>query len=91
MSIDGELSNRFWGEAVLTANYLQNRLPSRKLSKTPFQLFHKKQPDLSHIQAFGCYPYVYVPKEKRSKLDVKAIKLKFVGYDAIYRILFGGF
>src|SRR5712671_4563035 len=29
---DAQLPNRFWGEAVLTATYLQNRLPSRAIS-----------------------------------------------------------
>ncbi|UYV76794.1 hypothetical protein LAZ67_14002030 [Cordylochernes scorpioides] len=34
------LDFRYWGEAILTANYLQNRLPARKLTKTPYELWN---------------------------------------------------
>lgn len=39
MLIDAGLENRFWGEAIRTATYLQNRLPSRSLMKAPYELW----------------------------------------------------
>lgn len=39
---------------------------------------------------FGCKGYVHIPKEKRRKLDEKAVLLIFVGYSAetkAYRML----
>lgn len=65
---------------MLTAVYLQNRLPSRVIGKTPFELWSGSKPDLSHIKVFGSSAYVQIPASKRSKLDQKAVKLIFVGY-----------
>ncbi|KHJ43238.1 integrase core domain protein [Trichuris suis] len=39
MLLDAGLQNRFWGEAVRTAAYLQNHLPSRSVGKTPCEHF----------------------------------------------------
>ena len=39
-----------------------------------------KKPHVSHLRVFGSVAYALVPEEKREKLDVKCIKLLFVGY-----------
>lgn len=80
MLLDAGLDKRYWGEAVLTATYLQNRLPSRSVPKTPHELWWGRKPDLSHLRVFGSHAYVHVPDVKRSKMDGKATKLVFVGY-----------
>lgn len=80
MLIDAGMEKRFWGEAMLTATYIQNRLPSRSIQKTPFELWWGRKPDLSHFRVFGSQAYVHVPDTKRKKLDSKARKLTFVGY-----------
>lgn len=80
MLVDSGLEKRFWGEAVLTATYLQNRLPSRSVAKTPYELWWGRKPDLGHLKVFGSEAYVHIPGTRRSKLDSKAVKLNFVGY-----------
>nr|GFA12932.1 putative ribonuclease H-like domain-containing protein [Tanacetum cinerariifolium] len=48
-----------WAEAVATACYTQNRSMIRlRHEKTPYELLHKKPPDLSFLHVFGalCYP-----------------------------------
>ena len=35
---------------------------------------------MSHLKVFGCIAYAHVPDLKRTKLDRKAEKLRFVGY-----------
>ena len=78
MLAESGLGKQYWGEAITAANYLQNRLPSSSIEKTPYE-FNKK-PSYSHIRIFGSEAYVHVPKEKHFKLDVKAKKMVFVGY-----------
>ena len=81
MLYDANLPNEFWGEAVLTATYIQNRVYSRTVGSTPYEQFHGRKPNLSHIRTFGQYAYAMVPKQRRRKLDEKSIKLRLVGYD----------
>lgn len=80
MLLDAGLSLQYWGEAVMTAVYLQNRLPTKATNKTPFELWNGEKPDLSHIRIFGCKAFAYVPKEKRTKFDDRATEAVLVGY-----------
>lgn len=80
MLADSNMDKVFWGEAISTANYLQNRLPSSSVASTPYELWHRKKPSYEHLRVFGSEAFVHIPKEKRRKLDKKAKKLVFVGY-----------
>ena len=80
MLIDSKLPNKYWGEAISTANYLQNILPTAGETATPHERWEGVQPSVTHIKQFGCQAYSVVPAVKRQKLDSKAIKLILVGY-----------
>ena len=81
------LPKQFWAEAASIFIYLSNRCTNATSKVTPFELWHGKTPDVSHLQVFGCLVYIYVPKEKRQKLDPRATKGILLGYDgAGYRI-----
>lgn len=69
-----------WGFAVQCAVYVQNRAPPSAGHITPFELWHKRRPDISHLKVFGCLAFVHVPDEKRRKLDPKAVGAMMVGY-----------
>ncbi|VVT58412.1 uncharacterized protein SAPINGB_P006193 [Magnusiomyces paraingens] len=44
-----------WGEAVKSANYIRNRLPSRTTGGVaPLQLWTGKPPSYHHMKVFGC-------------------------------------
>lgn len=81
MVIEANLEKSFWGEAVVMANYIQNRLPARDIVKTPFESWYGHKPSIKHFQRFGSKCYTFVPDERRRKLDPKAIQAIFVGYD----------
>ena len=75
-----------WGNALLTACYLINRMPSRVLKyETPFQVLKNCFPT-SRItmnitfEVFGCVCYVYISNVFRSKLDPKTEKYVFLSY-----------
>lgn len=90
MMIQANLDEKYSGETVMIAGYLQNRLPTKATGKTPHELWYGTKPNLSHIKVFGCKAFVHVPKEKRKKLDKKATAYTFVGYSQeskAYRIL----
>ena len=69
-----------WGLAVQCAVYVQNRTTSCTNSKTPFEYWYQKKPDIFHLKVFGCRVFVHVPDEKRRKLDPKATEGMMMGY-----------
>jgi hypothetical protein len=49
----------FWGEAVVTAVYLQNRLPMKSFAgHTPYEAWHGRKPAVNHLHVFGCRAFV---------------------------------
>ena len=68
----------FWGYALETAAHILNLVPTKKVSKTPHEMWKGKSPSLGHIKIWGCE--VYVRKETQDKLDNRSEKCLFVGY-----------
>ena len=74
------------GEAMSIAIYTLNRCPIKFiLSKTPFNAWSGRKPNYSHLRVFGCEIFSYIIYEKRKKLDKRAKKCIFVGYDSQHR------
>ncbi|KXJ62464.1 hypothetical protein RP20_CCG008240 [Aedes albopictus] len=82
MLFDAQLEQRYWAEALSTAVYLQNVLPTKPLDVTPFELWTGVKPKVDHLKIFGCSAWVHIPKVKRKELDATAQKLVFVGYSS---------
>ncbi|KAG8501219.1 hypothetical protein CXB51_003321 [Gossypium anomalum] len=75
------LPKTIWAEAVNTAVYIQNRLPTKALThKTPFEAWFGFKPSLDHIKVFGCLCYSQVPAVKRDKLSKRAVPGILTGY-----------
>jgi hypothetical protein len=78
--IGASLSHKYWGEALMTANHLQNRMPTGGDKLTPYEKWTGRKPKLDYLRQFGATAYVMKPNEKRHKLEEKARKLVFVAY-----------
>jgi len=73
-----ELPKSFWGFALETAVYVLNRVPSKSVDLTPYEIWYNKKPALSHIKIWGCP--AYVKRVMSDKLEAKSDKCHFVGY-----------
>ena len=79
--LESQLEDHFWAEAVNTSVYLHNRSPTQALNGiTPYEAWHGCKPPLEHLRRFGCDAYVYVPLERRKKLDPKSRRCIHLGY-----------
>ena len=74
------LPESLWGEALKTAAYILNRVPTKAAAKTPYELWTGKKPSLKHFHIWGCPAEArpYRPNEK--KLDSRTISCYFIGY-----------
>ncbi|WZZ36046.1 hypothetical protein YC2023_019447 [Brassica napus] len=81
MMFHTNVPKRFWGDAVVSACYLINRIPTKVLQDiSPFQVLNKIKPQIDHLRVFGCVCYVLIPGEQRNKLEAKSAKGMFIGY-----------
>jgi hypothetical protein len=77
------LSLSFWEYAIDTAVHTYNRTPTHTIGwHTPHELWNMGHVlDVSYFRIFGCKAFVYVPEDKRKKLDPKVIEMMLIGYE----------
>jgi hypothetical protein len=76
---ESNLRNPFWAEAVNTANYLRNRLPTKSLDgRTPYEVWTDKIPDISHFRVFGAR--VFYLDQELEEFDSRGQEGIFLGY-----------
>ncbi|XP_074271145.1 uncharacterized protein LOC141595072 [Silene latifolia] len=80
MMSNTNLPMKLWMHALMTAVYVGNRVPSKAVSKTPFELWKGWKPRLQHLHVWGCpaEARIYNPHER--KLDPRTISGFFIGY-----------
>lgn len=70
-----------WSQAVMTAAYLINRMPSRVLNyRTPIECLTGNTTYVVPPKVFGCVCFVRDHRPSVGKLDPRAVKCVFVGY-----------
>lgn len=71
----------FWGESVLTAAYIINRLPSTVLNnKCPYELFYNAFVDYDALKSFGCLAFASNPEHTTDKFAARGVACVFIGY-----------
>ena len=73
-----DLPSSFWGYALQTAAFTLNRVPSKAVQKTPYEMWTGKMPSLSFLKIWGYE--AYVKRQVSNKLAPKSDKCIFVGY-----------
>jgi hypothetical protein len=53
-----DLPISFWGYALETAAFILNRMPSKSVETTPYELWHATKPRLLFLRVWGCEAYV---------------------------------
>ncbi|CAA7043502.1 unnamed protein product [Microthlaspi erraticum] len=76
----------YWGDCVLTAVFLINRLPTPLLKdKTPYEVLNAKKIDYKGLRVFGCLAFCSTSSKNRTKFQPRARPCVFLGYPAGYK------
>ncbi|GJW83189.1 retrotransposon protein, putative, ty1-copia subclass [Tanacetum coccineum] len=61
-----------------TATRILNMVPTKKVDKTPYELWYGKVPNLSYLKIWGCE--ALVKRDTPDKLQQRSVKCIFIGY-----------
>ena len=73
-----DIPKSFWGYALDTNFYILNRVPSKSIDVTPYDIRNNKKPYLFHLKVWVCL--AYVKRIMSDKLEAKSDKCLFVRY-----------
>src|SRR6266850_6689781 len=81
MLLEKNLPSFLWDEAVAHTAYLRNCTPTKALDrKTPYEAWHGKKPDVSHLCEFGSEVWIIDKKLNLSKLSPRSRKVMLTGF-----------
>ena len=81
LRFQAHLPLKFWGDCVLTATYIINRLPTRILQNyTPYEKLLHKAPQYQHMRVFGCLAFASNPTKTGDKFQSRGVPCLFLGY-----------
>jgi hypothetical protein len=67
-------------EALKTAIHILNRVPSKSVPKSPYELWTGRVPSLRHLRVWGSLAEAKVFNPNIAKLDPKIVTCHFIGY-----------
>jgi hypothetical protein len=69
-----------WMEALKTVVHILNRVPSKSIPKTPYEMWTGKKPTLNYLYVWGCPAEAKLFNPSIEKLDPKTVSYHFIGY-----------
>jgi hypothetical protein len=69
-----------WMEALKTTTHILNRVPSKSVPKTPYELWFGRKPTLNYLRVWGCPAKARLFNPQQKKLDTKTVSCHFIGY-----------
>ena len=62
-----------WGETIISACHIQNRIPYKKTGKTPYELWKGYAPNITYLKVCGCLAKVLSPNLKNENQVLKPL------------------
>ena len=91
MLIESNAPLHFWGDTILIACHVLNRVSHKKSLITPFEMWKGHKQNLGYLRVWGCLAYVRLTDPKIPKLDIRATTCAFLNYainSAAYRFFY---
>jgi hypothetical protein len=70
----------WWGAAILTANFVLNRVMAKNREVTPNEGWNERNPSVNILRTWGCLVKVNLLELKKRKLGPKIVDCSFLGY-----------
>ena len=80
MMTQANLPIQYWGDALMTAAYILNRVSSKSVSSTPYELWTCRKIDLNWLHPWGSTTYIHDTSHKYGKLGPRGKKCIFIRY-----------
>ena len=72
---------QYWGDSVLTAVHIINRLPIPLLqNKSPYEVMFQTKPKYHYLRTFGCLVMASNPSKQHDKFLERGVPCIFLGY-----------
>ncbi|GJR28708.1 retrotransposon protein, putative, ty1-copia subclass [Tanacetum coccineum] len=68
----------FWDYALESATRILNMVSTKKVDKTPYEMWYGNVPNLSYLKVWGCE--ALVKRDMPDKLEQRSVKCIFIGY-----------
>jgi len=68
-----------WDEFAMTVGYLSARTPTHTLGKTPYEVWHGRKPDISHLHEIGSRAFTLILKNN-PKIYKCSFECILIGY-----------
>jgi hypothetical protein len=69
-----------WMEALKTTVHILNRVLSKSVSKTPYEMWTDRKPTLNYLYVWDCPAKARIFNPSIGKLDPKTVSCYFIGY-----------
>ena len=80
MLISSGLPQNMWGEALLSTNFLLNKMSHKKTKLTPYEIWKGRKPTYKYLKVWGCLAKVIIHDPKKVKIGPKIVDCIFIGY-----------
>jgi hypothetical protein len=82
------IEQKYWNFAFYHYLRLYNLVPHGDRLASPFELIRGRKPDISRLRVFGCEVFIRPPGRRPSKLDIHAIRGRFLGYTSTLKQIY---
>ncbi|GKC56028.1 retrotransposon protein, putative, ty1-copia subclass [Tanacetum coccineum] len=72
------LPKSFWGYVLESVARILNMVPTKKVDKTPYEIWNRKAPNMSYLKVWGSE--ALIKQDTPNKLKPRSVKCIFVGY-----------
>lgn len=86
LRFQANLPIQFWGDCVLTAVHILNRIPSSVIEfKTPYEILFDELPIYDYFRVFGCLAFALNPHSTQDKFEHRGVPCLFLGYPPLIK------